>query len=120
LEWDDAKMTFVRVQCETFGKTGIRRATPGLYMAADPKGRSIMIGAVERAKFVYILNRDPQTNKLVISSPLDSHKNHIVCFGIVGVDVGFDNPIYASIEVDYSESDNDATGKAFQDIEKVN
>jgi splicing factor 3B subunit 3 len=32
------------VHCEVFGKTGCRRIVPGQYVAADPKGRAIMIG----------------------------------------------------------------------------
>lgn len=64
---------------------------PGEYLAADPKGRAIMIGAVEKQKFVYILNRDSQ-NKLTISSPLEAHKPHIITFAMVGVDVGIENP----------------------------
>ncbi|KAJ3362319.1 Splicing factor 3B subunit 3 [Kappamyces sp. JEL0680] len=125
LEWDDEKLTFTRVQCETFGKTGIRRGVPGQYLATDPKGRAVMIGtgrglmlgAVERAKFVYILNRDA-ASKLTISSPLDAHRNHTVCFGITGVDVGFENPLFASIEVDFGDADTDPSGKAFAKIEK--
>lgn len=64
-----------------------------------------MIGAVEKSKFVYILNRDSQ-NKLTISSPLDAHKAHTVTFAIVGVDVGIENPQFACLEVDYGDSDN--------------
>ena len=30
---------------------------PGQYLAVDPKGRAVMIGAVEKQKLVYILNR---------------------------------------------------------------
>lgn len=118
LEWDENKKTFNRVHCETFGKTGIRRGVPGQYLATDPKGRAVMIGAVERSKFVYVLNRDSQA-KVTISSPLDSHKNNTICFALTGIDVGFDNPMFASIEVDFAESDSDPTGKAFDEIEKV-
>jgi splicing factor 3B subunit 3 len=64
---------------------------PGEYLAADPKGRAIMIGAVEKQKFVYILNRDSQ-NKLTISSPLEAHKPHTITFDMIGVDVGIENP----------------------------
>lgn len=42
---------------ETFGKSGCRRIVPGQYLAVDPKGRAVMIGAVEKQKLVYILNR---------------------------------------------------------------
>lgn len=33
------------------------------------------------------------------SPPLQAHKSHGICFGICGVDVGFDNPVFASLEV---------------------
>ena len=36
----------------------------------DPRGRAIMVSAIEKQKFVYILNRD-NANKLTISSPLE-------------------------------------------------
>lgn len=31
---------------ETYGKTGCRRVVPGHYLAADPKGRAVMIGTI--------------------------------------------------------------------------
>ena len=31
---------------------------------------------------------------------------------MVGVDVGFENPMFACLEVDYEEADNDPTGEA--------
>ena len=33
---------------------------------------------------------------------------------IVGVDVGFDNPIFACLEIDYEDVDEDPTGEARQ------
>ena len=115
LEYNQELNVFVKLQQETFGKSGIRRWIPGQYLAADPNGRAVMIGAIERSKFVYILNRDANS-KLTISSPLDSHKTNTVSSGIVGVDVGFENPVYASIEVDFGDSDVDAA--TFQHVEK--
>lgn len=91
LEYDGEHNKFVKIHQETFGKTGVRRIVPGEYIAADPKGRAIMIGAVEKQKFVFILNRDSQ-NKLTISSPLEAHKPHTITFAMVGVDVGIENP----------------------------
>ena len=73
-------------------------------MACDPKGRACMIGAVEKQKFVYVLNRDSSAN-LTISSPLEAHKSHNIVFSICALDCGFDNPIFAAIELDYSEAD---------------
>jgi splicing factor 3B subunit 3 len=50
------------------------------------------------------INKDTQQN-LTISSPLEAHKTHTVCFGIVGVDVSYENPLFASIERDHSDID---------------
>lgn len=77
-----------------------------------------MIAAMEKSKLVYILNRDAAAN-LTISSPLEAHKSSAIIHNIVGVDVGFENPIFAALEVDYSESDQDPTGEAFNRTEKV-
>ncbi|KAI8815119.1 CPSF A subunit region-domain-containing protein [Cladochytrium replicatum] len=118
LEYNPTKNVFEKVHQETYGKSGCRRIVPGQYIAADPKGRAVMIGAVEKQKLVYILNRDAAA-KLTISSPLEAHKSSTIVHHIVGVDVGFDNPIFASVEVDYSEADADPTGEAFQNTEKL-
>ena len=77
-----------------------------------------MVSAMEKAKLVYVLNRDAAAN-LTISSPLEAHKNQAIIHYIVGVDVGFENPLYAALEVDYAEADNDPTGEAFENAEKA-
>lgn len=77
-----------------------------------------MISAVEKAKLVYILNRDAAAN-LTISSPLEAQKNNAIIHHIVGLDVGFENPLFAALEVDYTESDQDPTGESFNNAEKV-
>lgn len=118
LEYDSKTSSFVKVHQETFGKSGARRIVPGQYLATDPKGRSVMISAMEKSKLVYILNRDAAAN-LTISSPLEAHKNNAIIHHIVGVDVGFENPMYAALEVDYTEADQDPTGEAFSNAEKV-
>ena len=118
LDYDVKTTSFVKVHEETFGKSGARRVVPGQYLATDPKGRSVMISAVEKAKLVYILNRDAAAN-LTISSPLEAHKNQAIIHHIVGLDVGFENPTFAALEVDYSEADQDPTGEALNNAEKV-
>lgn len=45
LEYLPAKNIFNKIHQETFGKTGVRRIVPGQYLAADPKGRAVMIGS---------------------------------------------------------------------------
>lgn len=95
---------FRKVHQETFGKSGCRRITPGQLLASDPKGRACMIGAVEKQKLVYVLNRDAAAN-LTISSPLEAHKSHHLVFALAGLDMGFDNPVFAAIELDYADAD---------------
>ena len=41
-----------------------------------------------------MLNRDT-ASRLAISSPLEAHKSNAIIFHTCGVDVGFDNPIFA-------------------------
>ena len=43
LEYRPAKNEFHKVHEETFGKSGCRRIVPGQMLAADPKGRAVMI-----------------------------------------------------------------------------
>ena len=64
LGYDQEKSQFIKIHQETYGKTGSRRIVPGQYLACDPKGRAFMISAVEKNKFVYILNRE--NNKITI------------------------------------------------------
>ncbi|KAG0149752.1 hypothetical protein CROQUDRAFT_104890 [Cronartium quercuum f. sp. fusiforme G11] len=118
LEFDPALNAFVKLHQETYGKSGSRRVVPGQYLATDPKGRAVMVSAMEKSKLVYILNRDSAAN-LTISSPLEAHKSNAIIHHIVGVDVGFENPLFAALEVDYGESDQDHTGEAFNMAEKM-
>ncbi|CAK5067360.1 unnamed protein product [Meloidogyne enterolobii] len=118
LEYSLQKHSFERVHQETYGKSGCRRVVPGQYLAVDPKGRALLIGAIERQKLVYILNRDAQAN-LTISSPLEAHKNYSICFSIVGIDVGFENPTFACLEIDYEDCDHDPTGDAYKHIKQT-
>ena len=108
------------LKCETFGRTGCRRVIPGQYLACDPKGRAIMIGSIEKQRFVYVLNRDSENN-MTISSPLEAYKNNIIVFSCVGLDVGLENPVFALLELDYTEADEDesGTGAAAAQTEKL-
>lgn len=117
LDFNKDKNCFVKVHQETFGRSGCRRIVPGQYVAADPKGRACIIGALEKQKFVYVLNRDSAAN-LTISSPLEAHKSHNICFALTALDCGFDNPIFAAIELDYSDADQDPSGEAAASAQK--
>ena len=67
---------------------------------------------------VYVMSRDASSS-LTISSPLEAHKSNTLCFAIVGLDVGFDNPVFACLEVDYADADEDPTGEAAEETPKV-
>ena len=67
-------------------------------------GKLKFSGAVEKQKLVYILNRDAAA-RLTISSPLEAHKSHTLVYHTVGVDVGFENPMFACLEMDYEVND---------------
>jgi splicing factor 3B subunit 3 len=58
---------------------------------------------------------------LIISSPLEAHKNRTLVFDVVALDVDFLNPIFACIEVDYEPFDDYQEGKDIRngDIPKV-
>lgn len=118
LEYNTSKNVLEKIHQETFGKSGCRRIVPGQYLATDPKGRAVMIGAIEKQKLVYILNRDAEA-RLTISSPLEAHKSYNLCYHIVGVDVGFENPMFACLEIDYEESDQDPTGETAQKTQQT-
>ena len=117
LEYQKDNNRFARVHLETYGKSGVRRVIPGQYLAVDPKGRACLIASVEKNKIVYVLNRNAQA-ALTISSPLEAHKPGVLVFDLISLDVGYENPVFAAIETEYLESDQDPTGQAFEDVEK--
>lgn len=116
IEYLPQQNRFSRIHLETFGKSGIRRVIPGQFLAADPKGRACLIASVEKNKLVYVLNRNSQA-ELTISSPLEAHKPGVLVFSLVALDVGYANPVFAAIETEYTEADQDYTGQAAREAE---
>lgn len=116
IEYLPAENRFSRIHLETYGKSGVRRVVPGQYLAADPKGRACMIASVEKNKLVYILDRNAQA-ELTISSPLEAYNQGVLVFSLVALDVGYANPVFAALETNYLESDQDPSGQAYQDVE---
>ncbi|KAJ1719564.1 pre-mRNA-splicing factor rse1 [Coemansia erecta] len=94
---------FALVQHHEFARTGLRRGAAGEYVASDPRGRAVMVAGVERAKLVYVVTRDEDA-RVLLASPLDagrggSGSGGVACLGVVGVDVGYENPVFAALEV---------------------
>lgn len=102
LEVKDNK--FVRVFEEPFSRSGTRRTLPGQFVAADPAGRSIMIAALDRQKLVYPIRKNDE-DKYAATSPLEAHQPDTVCFDLCALETGFDNPLFAALEVDYTEGE---------------
>ncbi|CEF98342.1 Cleavage/polyadenylation specificity factor, A subunit, C-terminal [Ostreococcus tauri] len=117
LQFKKERNAFVKVHQETFGKSGCRRVVPGQFVCADPKGRAICLGAMERSKLVYVMNRDNEAN-LTISSPLEANKSHAITYHMCALDCGLDNPVFAAIELDYGEVDDDPTGEVVAETQK--
>lgn len=44
LEYNKEGTKFVKLLQEAYGRSGCRREVPGQLLAADPKGRAIMVG----------------------------------------------------------------------------
>ncbi|CEJ88710.1 Putative Pre-mrna-splicing factor rse1 [[Torrubiella] hemipterigena] len=116
VEYSPAQNRFNKIHLETFGKSGIRRVVPGQYLAADPKGRACLIASVEKNKLVYVLNRNSQA-ELTISSPLEAHKPGVLVLAMTALDVGYANPVFAAIEINYTDVDQDPTGEAVEETE---
>jgi splicing factor 3B subunit 3 len=116
VEYLPAQNRFSRLHLETFGKSGIRRVIAGEYLACDPKGRACLIASTEKTKLVYVLNRNSQA-ELTISSPLEAHKPGVLVISMVALDAGYANPVFAALELDYTEVDQDTSGQALQEAE---
>jgi splicing factor 3B subunit 3 len=88
------------------------------WLIFAPLRNERLIRSLEKSKLVYVLNRNSE-GKLFPSSPLEAHKQNAIISALIGVDVGFDNPMYACLETSYEESDADWTGEAFERAEKM-
>ncbi|KXT17476.1 hypothetical protein AC579_5690 [Pseudocercospora musae] len=117
LTYDHGKQQFKRVHLETYGKSGVRRTIPGQYLASDTRGRCIMLASVEKNKVVYMLNRAADGN-ILISSPHEANQWGSLCFAICALDTGWEPPIFAALEVEYTEAESDPSGEAYERREK--
>ena len=68
-----------------------------------------MISAVEKRKLVYVLIRDSE-NKPTMASPLEAHRSRTIVLDTVGVDNGYGNPIFCSLEYQYPDEEYEESG----------
>lgn len=114
LEADVNNNTFTVIHDIAFSKSGSRSIVPSDYIACDPKGRAIMIAALEKTKYVFCFNTDNETKQISISSPIEASTNNTVTFDLISIENGYNNPIFAALEtkLDYSDENNTIyTGK---------
>eukprot|EP00388_Colpodella_angusta_P000978 GDKJ01003288.1.p1 GENE.GDKJ01003288.1~~GDKJ01003288.1.p1 ORF type:complete len:1384 (+),score=369.78 GDKJ01003288.1:37-4188(+) len=111
VEFDITRSCFQKVLQETFGRSGCRRVVPGQYVAVDPKGRATIVAAVEKQKLVYNLNKD-ENQRLSFSSPIEAHRSNTVVHDMIALDVGFDAPEFACLEVNHEALDSGASNEA--------
>lgn len=123
LEWSPGTSEWRTRVRETYGRSGVRRTIPGQYLACDPQGRALMIGAVERQKLVYLfshhdptqtitqaqalqqrLQSQPQpqslSNTLRVSSPLEVSKTGLLVMAMAALDTPYGNPMFVTIEIE--------------------
>lgn len=116
-EYEAERNRLKRIHMESFGKSGIRRTIPGQYLASDPRGRCLMMASAEKNKVVYIFQRNPD-GTINISSPHEANQWASLCFEICPLDVGWEHPAFAALELDYTDAEADATGEMYERREK--
>lgn len=99
---------------EPISRSGIRRLSPMEYLAVDKYGKCLMVSAVEKFKYCYLLNlnignvNNPNNyNSSIISSPLEAIRSNFITLDLVSCDMGqFDNPCFAALEMEITSDNN--------------
>ncbi|KAK4631909.1 Pre-mRNA-splicing factor rse1 [Fulvia fulva] len=117
INYDAEQNRFNKVHLETYGKSGVRRTIPGQYLASDTRGRCIMLASAEKNKVVYMMNRNAD-GTIQISSPHEANQWGSLCFAVCALDTGWEPPVFAALEVDYTEAESDPTGTMYEKREK--
>ena len=76
-----------------------------------------MLASVEKNKVVYIVNRNSEGG-ILISSPHEANQWASLCFALCALDTGWEHPIFATLEVDYSDAEQDSSGEMYRRREK--
>ena len=97
LELDNESFKFRRVVDLPYTKSGICAITPGEYIALDGQSRAFLLGSILKNKIACSIIRD-EANKPSVSSLLEANHSRTVTFAMCGLDVGFENPLFAAIE----------------------
>lgn len=106
LQLDTEAMKFYPIVQEPHSKSALRRLTPGEYLCVEPRGRAILVGAIERDALVYKVEMVDSKESLALLSPLSiTTKSHLTLC-MCALDNSYENPMWAAIEIDYSAYDH--------------
>lgn len=65
---------------------------------------------------MYVLNRNAQAEH-TISSPLEAHTYGVLILFLVALNAGYASRVFASLEADYSDLDQDLSGQTYPAVE---
>lgn len=99
----EQKYTYKIILQETVYRSGCRRIAPGSLVAKDPKGRAILLAAIEKNKIIYLTSKNGENNGINVSSPLEANIANSLTYDIIGLDNGYNNPCFVAIEADYGD-----------------
>ncbi|CAL9738129.1 pre-mRNA-splicing factor Rse1p [Monosporozyma servazzii] len=96
---DSWQLSLSPLSIEPIARSGTRRLSPIEYIAIDKQSRCIMISAIEKFKYCYLINTNNTQN--IISSPLEAIRSNFITLDLVSCDMGYiDNPCFASLEME--------------------
>lgn len=93
---DKTSKRFVPVAQHPHSKPALRRLTPGEYLYAEPRGRAILVAAIERDLLVYKV--EPQNQSVALLSPLTVAANNVITLTMCALDTNYENPMWVAIE----------------------
>jgi splicing factor 3B subunit 3 len=91
-----------------FSRSGLRRNIPGYYLKNDYLGRISIISAVEKIRYIYIYSNIKYSKK-IICSPIEVHKTNTLITDIQALENYYENPFFASLEIDLAEAHKNLT-----------
>lgn len=105
-EFKESMSMFVPLVQEPHSKNGLSRLNLGEYLCVNPKNRALMVSAIERNKLVYKVEMENAAGLLELLSPIEVSSKNILTLLVCALDTGYENPLWAAIEVDYQHYQN--------------
>lgn len=76
-----------------------------------------MLASTEKNKVVYMQQK--VADGINISSPQEANQPGAICFSLAALDSNWEHPVFASLDVDYIDLENDHTGEAYRNRQKL-